>query len=516
MGVLRVLPFLFPLMLACATADVSRAGTPPVPETPKASTPESAEPVDAEPEVPKEITLRQAAALALVQSPDLAAYTWEVRAAEARILQAGLRPNPELSLEIEDLRWNESASTRVEAFSIATDGLSYEREREGGLKPGLGTAETTISLSQVIELGGKRMHRVRLAETERDLVQWDYEAARIEVLSGVTRAFVELLGAQDRLRLQVELTAFAERVREVSAARVEAGQVSPLELTRAETELASMRIARDAAARVVEAARVRLAGAIGLREPNFDRAVGGMEDVATPPSFETLFAAVEKNPDLARWADEMDQRLAALELERARRVPDVTVAAGFRTAGLDTADSEAWSVGTDFNALSAGLRRSDTGLSRQRENSIVLGVSIPLPLRNRNQGAIREAEYLVEKAKAEREAAEVRVRSSLRAAYEDLQRAAETALRIRNEVMPGARSTFELTQEGYQQGKFGFLEVLDTQRTLFDVQRQYTDALIEYHAALTGVERLSGQPLSTLGGEPIEAEASSGENDEHP
>lgn len=543
MGVFRVFPCLLLLALTlggCATVDHARSvptaapvpsATPaevpasapdsvsdaasedsPTPEAVAPGAPEAGVPAEAAPDVPKEITLRQAAALALVRSPDLAAFSWEVRAAEARILQAGLRPNPELALAIEDLRGNESAGTRTRTFSVGTDGLFYERERESGLQPGLGTAETTVALSQVVELGGKRLRRVRVAETERDLVGWDYEAARIDVLTRVARAFVDLLGAQDRLRLQKELTVLAERVREVIGARVEAGQVSPLELTRAETELASVKIARDAAARVVGAARVRLAAALGSTTPSFDRVVGTLEDAVSPPAFEALIQAVEKNPDLARWSDEMDQRLAVLELQRAQRIPDLTVQAGLRTQGLDTADSEAWSLGTDYNAAVFGFRRSDTSLSRDRENSFVLGASIPLPIRNRNQGAIKEAEYRVEQAKAQREAAELRVRSGLEAGYQDLQRAAETARLIRTDILPRAQSNFELTQEGYRQGKFSFLEVLDAQRTLFEVRRQYTDALIEYHTALTDVERLVGQPLSALGGELSAPAALPGEN----
>jgi cobalt-zinc-cadmium efflux system outer membrane protein len=494
MGVLRV----FACLLALSLPAVSRAAEPASTDSPVSPV---AEEIPEEATPAGEITLRQAAALALVRHPDLLAYSYETRATEARILQAGLRPNPELSLEIEDLRWRESAETRTRTVSVGTDGLGYEWEREGGAAPGLDTAETTVALSQVIELGGKRLRRIRLAETERELARWDYEAVRVDVLSGVARAYVDLLGAQERLRLQEELVTLSGQVREATAARVEAGKVSPLELTRAETELAALELARDAAARETEAARIRLAASFGASEPTFERAAGTLEDAVAPPSLESLLQTVESNPDLARWADEMDRRLAALELERAQRVPDLTLTGGFRTQGLDTGDSESWSVGTDFATADLGVRRSDTGLSRDRENSLVLAASLPLPLRNRNQGAIQEAELRVEQANAQRDAAELRVRSSLSAGYQDLRRAGDTALRIRDSILPRAQDTFERTQIGYREGKFGFLEVLDAQRTLFEVRRQYIDALVDYHQALADVERLIGQPLSALGGD---------------
>lgn len=448
---------------------------------------------------PGEITLRQAAALALVRHPALASYSWDVRAAEARILQAGLRPNPELSLEIEDLRWKEAPSTTTRTWAFGAEGLGFERERESGESPGLGTAETTIALSQVIELGGKRMKRVRLAETERALAQWDYEAARVEVLGGVAGAFVALLGAQERLRLQEELAELALQAQETAAARVEAGKASPLELTRAETELAAVEIARAAAQHDVAAARIRLAASYGAETPEFERAAGTLEDAAAPPSLETLLAAVERNPDLARWADEMAQRRAVLALEQAQRTPDIEVGAGFRTQGVDDTDVEAWEAGLSPDALSFGFRRGHAEVSPDRVNSLVLAAAVPLPVFNRNQGAIREAEHRVEQTSARRQDAELRVRSALRAAHEELLRAAETARRIRADILPRAQDAFERTEEGYREGKFGYLDVLFAQRTLFDVRQQYTESLIDYHAALADVERLTGQPLSELG-----------------
>ena len=112
-----------------------------------------------------------------MQHPRLAAFGWEVRAGEARTLQASLPPNPEVGIEVENFAGS------------------------GALRGFRGT-EITIHLSQLIELAGKRQKRTRVAALERDLVAWDYEATRIDVLTQVTQAFVEVLSAQERLRLQ--------------------------------------------------------------------------------------------------------------------------------------------------------------------------------------------------------------------------------------------------------------------------------------------------------------------------
>src|SRR3989304_3671920 len=122
------------------------------------------------------LTLRQALALALQGNPDLAAFSWEVRAAEARVVQARLRPNPEL-------------------------GVSLEEFAGSGPRAGVKAAEFALQLSQVIELGGKRMKRAQAAQFERDLSAWDYEAKRLDVLTQTAQAYVELLTAQKRLEL---------------------------------------------------------------------------------------------------------------------------------------------------------------------------------------------------------------------------------------------------------------------------------------------------------------------------
>ena len=109
------------------------------------------------------LNLTQAIELALKQNPDLAVFEWDERIAEARRLQAGLRINPELSFEIEDLRFSD------EPKSITT--LGNEREIEDGASGGLEYAEFTISLSQIIELGGKRLKRIQVAESEGHVFQ---------------------------------------------------------------------------------------------------------------------------------------------------------------------------------------------------------------------------------------------------------------------------------------------------------------------------------------------------------
>ena len=209
------------------------------------------------------ITLRQVLPLALMKNPELVTFSWEVRAREARTLQTALLPNPELSTVMEDVGGSG-------AFS------------------GLSQAETTIALSQLIELGGKRSKRTRVASLTRDLAGWDYETKRIELLTQVSQAFIDVLGAQERLVRTEELVRLAEQVALTTSERVKAGKVSPIEETRANAAFSLARIELDRAERALEASRKRLAATWGSTSPHFERLEGELDFVSPIPSLEQL------------------------------------------------------------------------------------------------------------------------------------------------------------------------------------------------------------------------------------
>jgi outer membrane protein, heavy metal efflux system len=408
--------------------------------------PFSAPPITAPPETPTDVlTLRQALALALVQNPELSAFSWEVRAAEARTLQAGLRPNPELGLEVENV--------------AGTGALRGRR-----------SAETTLRLSQVIELGGKRTMRLRVAALERDLATWDYETKRVEVLTAVAQAFVEVLRAQERLETEKDLVQLAAQVLATVAERVSAGKVSPVEETKAGVALSTSRVALERARRELVATKQRLVATWGSSTPTFQKVEGAFETVATPPSAEALAERILDNPDVARWGTELQQRQAAVDLAEAQKVPDLTAGGGVRY------------------------------LNEAAAAALVFAFSVPLPVVNRNQGVILEAHHRLAKAGEERRAAVVRVRAALATAYATLTAAFAEATTLREESIPGARRVFEATSEGYRQGKFSLLDVLDAQRTLFEAKEQYIEALATYHKAVAEAERLLGGELTTVMG----------------
>jgi outer membrane protein, heavy metal efflux system len=393
------------------------------------------------------LTLRQALALALARNPGLAVFSWDVRIGEARMLQAGLRPNPEVGVELENV--------------LGTGEFRGAQE-----------AETTLQLSQLIELGGKRAARVRAAKLERDLAGWDYETRRIDVFAKTAEAFVEVLSLQQRLALAEEMVRLAEEIVQAVTKRVDAARTFEVERTKAQVAVAAAQIERDQTERAWSAARQRLAANWDNTQPRFERVEGDLERLAAVPAQEPLLARLKQNPELARWATERLQREASLKLERSKAIPDVTLGGGYRR------------------------------LSGPEDSALVFGVSVPLPLFNQNQGAIKEAEYRVAKAGEEQRATESRIATELGQAWQQVAAARAEIAAIKEKLLPGAQQTYTTLSQYYAEGRLSYLEVLDAQRTYFGARVQYYRALSGYHTAVIAIERLIGEPLTPAANTP--------------
>ncbi len=466
----------------------------------------------------EELTVDEALTRALEQNPRLEMYDWDQRAADARIIQAGLRPNPELEIEFEEVRLGSGPDHRTRASSfgatlgagslpvpvgggatvnvpIATLGSDTSRgiTRQSGARSGLAESEITVSISQTIEIGGKRTKRLRLARQERELAAWDYEAARADVIAETLSAFIHVLSAQEQLALAQELMQLGTRTESTIEARVDAGKVSPLDLNKASIALANERIVVNDAEHRLTSARTRLVSMWDGREAMFTKAAGALGAVYPIPTFDSLMDGVDGNPDIARWADELAAREAQFELARSQRLPDPTVRLGINSAGLPERDSSSLTfrglTGLDFN-------RERSSFDDTREERLEFGVKWPLPIFNRNQGATEEARHLVSKAAAERRFAESSMFAGLSTAYEQLAAAKDRAEALQTNVLPQAEETYTKSLRGYEAGKFELLDVLDAQRAWFQARTDYLDAVSAFHQYAIAVERLSGISIS--------------------
>lgn len=402
--------------------------------------PRSGDAVQASPERPARtleaigpLTLQAALELALGANAEVSAARRELSAVEASVLQAGTRPNPSLGIQRQDTRQN--------------------------------TSEMTVQLSQPLEMGGKRAARVQAAERGRDAAGADLAAKQAEVRAAVISAFFDVLTAQERVRLAQESAELANRATTVAAKRVIAGKVSPVEETRARVAETGVRLELVQAKSELTSARTRLAAAWGNPMPRFSIAEGELQALPVLPEPSALADRLASSPALARARFEVDRRQALARLERSRRTPDLTV--------------------------SVGMNRNEE-LGR---NQAIVGVSVPLPLFDTNRGNILEAQRRTDKARDELAGAETRLGSELAQAIEKLSTSRQEVQALQQDILPGAQSAYAAATTGYEFGKFGFLDVLDAQRTLLQARSQYLRSLAEAHRAAAEIDRILGAPL---------------------
>ncbi|MBH3326180.1 TolC family protein [Pseudomonas mosselii] len=377
------------------------------------------------------LSLDQALDAAFSQNPDFAAIGREIGIAEGERRQAGLIPNPELSWEVEDTR--------------------------------RATSTTTVTLSQALELGGKRGARIEVAKAGQAIARLELERQRNSLRADVIQAFHAALRAQTALELAQQSQALTERGLRVVEGRVRAGQSSPVEATRAQVQLAQAEAAVRRARTERGVANQVLARLTGSAEARFDRLDASNLSPGPAPQAEPLLAKVEQTAEWRLAAAQIERGDASLGSEKAQRIPNLTV-----------------SLGSQYS-------RED----RERVN--VVGLSMPLPLFDRNQGNVLAAARRADQARDLRNAVEVRLRSETRSALEQWGTAMGEVQAYDRTILPAAQQAVDTATRGFEMGKFAFLDVLDAQRTLIDARGLYLEALAQATDARAQVERIYGE-----------------------
>jgi cobalt-zinc-cadmium efflux system outer membrane protein len=257
------------------------------------------------------------------------------------------------------------------------------------------------------------------------------------------------------------LTGVARKTVDVAGKRVAAGKISPIDETRARLAAVDATTAFAQATAAQAIARTRRGALIGRPSATIVLA----DDSDRLPDAEPLAALLARAGDAAairRARGQVAARQAQVDVERAARVPDVT--------------------------LSVGTKRDDQIGRRQA----VVGLSVPLPLFNRNEDALRAALRRTDQADEELAAARVETAAALTAAHTRYETARNEVLLLRRDVVPNAQAAYEQTLKGFEYGKFSFLDVLDAQRTWFQAQSRQWDSLDDAWRAYADIERLAG------------------------
>ncbi|WP_413458165.1 TolC family protein [Herbaspirillum huttiense] len=376
------------------------------------------------------LSLQAAISLAFEQNKTLAAARKEIEAVDATILQAGARPNPEFSALIEDAR----KSSRT----------------------------TTYQINQPIELGGKRSARIEAARRARDMAVLDYAAKRNELRAAVVAAYYEVRVATERQRLAHELLALASTSAGMAQRRVMAGKISPVEQTKAQVAQSAAQLELNQANSELSLARQKLAmlwGATAARQPLSDQ---GVEALPPLPAIAQLTEQVANGPAVRLARLEVERRRALASIETSKRTPDVS--------------------------LTLGNKRDESNV----RNMWVVGFSVPIPVFDSNQGNELEAFKRVDIARDALALTELQMQGEAAQGFERLRNAREEATVLRNDIVPAAQSAYQAARTGFELGKFGYLDVLDAQRTYFQAKAQYWKALSAAFQAAADLDRLAG------------------------
>ena len=381
------------------------------------------------------LTLEDAIAAAGGSAPAIDAAEAGIHAAQAGRRTAGLRPNPTIETQVENV-----AGT--------------------GPYRGFDQAETTVGLALPIELGGKRSARIAVADAQSQRAVLAAAIAQADVRFQVTQLFVETVAAKWRAFNARDQLRIAEESLRVARARVQAGRASPIEEQRAEVARLNAEAGAERAQRLAEANAANLERRIG-------RAVGGPIDMtaldAIPPVTYAPVAAPAAAGTLALAAADADLAYAdaGVRLARSQRLPDITVG--------------------------PGLRR----LEATNDTAAVFSLSIPIPLFNSGRSAIDQATAERSRSEAQHRMTALDVEQAITDARAQADNAATAARNANGPALAAAHEAARIARIGYREGKFGQLDLLDAERTLAETKLAAIDALAAYHNARARLERLT-------------------------
>lgn len=413
---------------------------------------------------------RLACALALLLSPALSGVSHAQSLTMKSALQRALAASPRLTAAERDI--GIATGQRIQAGTLLNPEVSYELDNAvgSGAYRGTKSAESTLQISQMFELFGKRDARIAVGQAGIEVAAVQRRAIRLEILSETAIAFVSVLGLQQRITILDQQVDAIDRLTPLLQRRVDAGASSPAETGRAEVASALVKADRERVRATLASARRELAVLMGDTAPKFSTVSGRLEPSGRPPSFQSVVQAIDANPQLMRWTAVYAQRNAELLLARLKPYPDVRVSAG-------------WRHYNDSN-----------------DDAVRLSVSVPIPVFDQNQGNILSAQESLAKTAAERAANRNTLIVLAGRAYDSLQGALAELKVLREVAIPKARDAAAAIAEGYGQGRFSLLEVLDAQASVAQAQLREQEAQQNFHVAVATIEGLVGNPFSLARG----------------
>ena len=389
---------------------------------------------------PMELTIDDVVARVLARNLSVEAAKHRLEAARAERIAARLRPNPSLTVGAEDVKVS-------------------------GPTPAGELYEVSTTVSQPIELGDKRQRRRDVAELTVAVAEVQVADALHQRLVEAKRAFYEGVLARDVLARARTIRDSYDQLVGSTQSRFDAGDVAEGELIKARLERARADVAVSQAGLGLRQTMIRLLDLLGEADFASEReVVGDLTVPPAPPDLSELRAvAGRERPSVLAAERAADLAARRVALERSKATPDVSPFLGYRRVG--------------------------------ENNTVLFGISIPLPLTDRNQAAIARA--VAEEKGAQTEAAQQRHRAlaDVESAWAAWQTARSRVAAVESGLLPQAAESLEIARAAYRDGAIGLLEYLEAQRTLADVRHEHARSLFEAQASRLMLELAVGREL---------------------
>jgi len=328
-------------------------------------------------------------------------------------------------------------------------------------------AETATQLNQTIELGKKRQKRTRVAELELESAKIAFLNKKLAILKDARLVFIDILLAQQVISLKKETVAITNDFFQSVQKRVVAGSLSPAEEARAQISLTTQIVDLNRAQRNMKNNWRVLSSFWGTKSLDFTIAKGKLNSMIQIPPEEVIRLAILDSPSLLEKDIEIQIQQAVIEAERANRIPNITFFAGAKKT--DAA----------FDTYQAGL-------------------SIPLQVFDRNQGTIQSSNALLEQLLEEKEALQIDLETQVASIHSELITINQEIDALKSTILPAAEKAYKIINDGYKQGKFDFLDVIDAQTTLYEVEENYWLAITDFNLVVAEIDMLLGQPLTSF------------------
>ncbi len=380
----------------------------------------------------RSITLFEVLNYTLLQNSELKSYKIDVKGKDALIYQSKFFENPEIETELENFG--------ADAFSIG--------------------------IGQLIELGGKRSSRIKMAKLQKSVSVWEYEIKRLNLLIEAGQQFLLTLKSQKKIELLEKTITFSEKSYKIAKDRKIAGVATEIEILQTKLDLEVITLDLGKEKNNYKLQLKILSSFFDTKNYSFNNVSGELKKPKNIPKYNSLISNITQSPDIASWLIQ-SEILKIIEKEaKTSVVPDL-------------------SISTKYG------RNNETS-----ENAFILGFSFSLPVWNRNQGNIEEAKINLQKSKYDKKTLERKIYNDLLSTYTEFENVFYELKVLDTKVLPIAKDTYFEAQKFYKIGKISSMELLNYQRELIEFEMQYIDVLSEFYKLKYDLELLIGSEIN--------------------